>query len=257
MSAEFFMPRALPPGFLARPIAHRGLHRAGEAIIENTRAAFEAAIAGGFGIECDIQISADGEAMVFHDPTLDRLTQEKGRVDALPARRLEAIAFKSSTSRMETLKALFELTAGRVPLVVEVKSGFDGDPRIAGRIAELACGYAGPLVFKSFDPAKMIALRAAGVAQPLGIVATHDYEDHDYETLSAAEKHGLANLLHFQDSRPDFLSWNHASLPSAAPFLCRKVIGLPVMSWTIRSREAAARVAPHVDQIVFEGFDPV
>lgn len=248
--------RALPPGFLARPIAHRGLHDREVGIIENTRRAFIRAIEGRFGIECDLQISADGEAMVFHDFALDRLTEAAGRVDAFLARELRAFRFRAGSDGMETLADLFALVAGRAPLVVEIKSRFDGDTRIAARVAELARRYSGPLAFKSFDPVKIIALREAGVAQPLGIVGEANYEHGEYETLSTTEKHALANLLHFNASRPDFLSWNHRNLPSAGPFLCRSVIGMPVMSWTIRSAEEARAVAPHADQIVFEQFVP-
>lgn len=248
--------RALPAGFLARPIAHRGLHRPAEGPIENTRGAFRAAIEGRFGIECDIQPSADGEAMVFHDFALDRLTTASGRTDSLPATALRALAFKAGADGMETLADLFAQTAGRVPLVVEIKSRFDGDGRIATRVAALARDYAGPLVFKSFDPAKLVALRDAGVTQPLGIVGESDYSHGEYDRLSADEKRALAELLHFPVSRPDFISWNHRNLPSAGPFLARAMLGLPVMSWTVRSAEAAAVIAPHVDQIVFEGFLP-
>lgn len=254
MAAYTFRP--LPAGFLARPIAHRGLHRAAEGLIENTRSAFQAAIDGNFGIECDIQASADGEAMVFHDFTLDRLTEATGRTDSLPATALRALNFKTGRDGMETLADLFAQTAGRVPLVVEIKSRFDGDGRIASRVAELARNYAGPLVFKSFDPAKLVALREAGVTQPLGIVGESDYSHGEYDRLSADEKRALAQLLHFTRSRPDFISWNHKDLPSAGPFLARAVLGLPVMSWTVRSAEAAAKVALHVDQIIFEGFLP-
>lgn len=248
--------RPLPAGFMARPIAHRGLHLIENGLVENTRAAFDAAITGRYGIECDIQASADGEAMVFHDFLLDRLTEGTGRTDSLPAAKLRALAFKAGTDRMETLADLFAQTAGRVPLVVEIKSRFDGDGRIASRVAALARDYAGPLVFKSFDPAKLVALREAGVMQPLGIVGESDYSHGEYDHLSAEEKHALANLLHFDVSRPDFISWNHKDLPSAGPYLARSQLGMPVMSWTIRSQEAADKVAPHVDQIVFERFTP-
>lgn len=251
-----FSPRPLPAGFLDRPIAHRGLHRIEDGIVENTRSAFLAAIEGNFGIECDIQATADGEAMVFHDFLLDRLTEASGRTDSLPAAALGKLRFKTGADGMETLADLFALTAGRVPLVVEIKSRFDGDGRIAPRIADLARGYAGPLVFKSFDPAKMIALREAGVLQPIGIVGESDYEHGEYDNLSAEEKRALAQLLHFEASRPDFISWNHKDLPSAGPYLCRRMLGLPVMSWTIRSQDAADKVAPYIDQIVFERFSP-
>lgn len=249
-------PRPLHPAILANPIAHRGLHERAAGRIENTRSAFAAAIEAGYGIECDLQRAGDGEAMVFHDFTLDRLTKGSGRVDALPARDLAGIAFRETGDSMGTFGDLLDLVAGKVALVVEIKSGFDGDHRIIARIAQHAREYAGPLVFKSFDPAMLIALRAAGIAQPLGIIGMAQYEYPDYARLSPVEKHALANLLHFAQSRPDFLSWHHEALPSAAPFLARSVIGLPLMSWTIRSAQAAARARPHLDQIVFEGFRP-
>jgi glycerophosphoryl diester phosphodiesterase len=240
----------------ANPVAHRGLHDAAHGVIENTRSAFAAALHGGFGMECDIQASADGEAMVFHDYTLDRLTHSVGRVDALGADRLRHVGFRSCADRIQSLAELLMQVEGHQPLVVEVKSGFDGNTAICARIATLVHDYAGPLVLKSFDPAMISALRSAGVKQPLGIVAMSHYEYADYARLSAEEKHALANLLHFSQTRPDFLSWNHKDLPSAAPYLCRSQLGLPVMSWTIRSAEEAARAKPHIDQIVFEGFRP-
>jgi glycerophosphoryl diester phosphodiesterase len=240
----------------AVPVAHRGLHDAAQGVIENTRSAFAAALRGGFGMECDIQASADGEAMVFHDYTLDRLTHSAGRVDKLNADQLRHVEFKNCADRMQSLGELLMQVEGRKPLVVEVKSGFDGNTAICTRIAALVHDYAGPLVLKSFDPAMICALRSAGVKQPLGIVAMSQYEYPDYTRLSASEKHALANLLHFSETRPDFLSWNHKDLPSAAPFLCRSQLGLPVMSWTIRSAEEAAHARPHIDQIVFENFRP-
>ena len=64
----------------AQPFAHRGLHGLG--VVENSRAAFRAAIARGHGIETDVQGARDGEAMVFHDSTLDRLTASAGALAA-------------------------------------------------------------------------------------------------------------------------------------------------------------------------------
>ncbi|MGL5446875.1 MAG: glycerophosphodiester phosphodiesterase family protein [Rhabdaerophilum sp.] len=240
----------------AVPIAHRGLHNAAQGVIENTRSAFAAALQGGFGMECDIQASADGEAMVFHDYTLDRLTHSIGRVDAMSADTLRHVEFRACSDRIQSLGELLMQIEGRQPLVVEVKSGFDGNTAICTRIAALVRDYSGPLVLKSFDAAMIGALRAAGVKQPLGIVGMGQYEYPDYARLSATEKHALANLLHFSASKPDFLSWNHKDLPCAAPYLCRSQLGLPVMGWTIRSTEDAAQAQPHIDQIVFEGFVP-
>jgi len=249
------MTPALAPVF-AKPVAHRGLHDTSKGVIENTRSAFAAALARGFGMECDIQPSADGEAMVFHDHRLDQLTTGNGLIDGMSAASLAALPFAQTADRMQTLAELLGQVSGQQALVVEVKSRFDGNTAISARIAAVVRDYAGPLVLKSFDPAMLIALRAAGVRQPLGIVAMAAFDDADSAHLSTAQRHALANLLHFNESRPDFLSWYHRDLPCAAPFLCRSALGLPVMSWTIRSAEEAARAAPHIDQIVFEGFDP-
>ena len=249
------MNAALAPIF-AQPVAHRGLHDAASGVIENTRSAFAAALHAGFGMECDLQISADGEAMVFHDFTLDRLTTSSGRVDQMTANQLRHVSFKAGGDRIHSLAELLMQVEGQQALVVEVKSRFDGNTAICTRIATLVKAYSGPLVLKSFDPAMIRALRAAGVARPLGIVAMNAYEYPDYAGLSAEQKHALGNLLHFGETRPDFLSWKHQDLPSAAPYLCRSQLGLPVMGWTIRSAEEAARARPHIDQIVFEGFQP-
>lgn len=240
----------------ARPVAHRGLHDKTKGVIENTRSAFAAALDGGFGMECDIQPSADGEAMVFHDYTLGRLTTGAGRVDARLSASLKTLAFKETGDFMQTLDELLAQVSGKQALVVEVKSRFDGNIAICGRIAASVKDYSGPLVLKSFDPAMLVALRKAGVTQPLGIVAMGHYDYPDYALVSPEGKHALANLLHFAESKPDFLSWNHKDLPSAAPYLCRSQLGLPVMSWTIRSKAEAERARPYIDQIVFEGFDP-
>src|SRR5260370_7301291 len=69
---------------IARPVAHRGLHDAGAGVIENTPSAFAASVAANYAIECDLQISADGEAMVHHDDALGRLTDGSGRLEEMP-----------------------------------------------------------------------------------------------------------------------------------------------------------------------------
>ncbi|PZO00681.1 MAG: glycerophosphodiester phosphodiesterase [Hyphomicrobiales bacterium] len=242
---------------VARPIAHRGLHDAAAGVIENSIPAAEAAIAGRFGIECDVQLSADGEAMVFHDFVLDRLTGQSGAVASLKAHALAAITLKGSEARIPTLSGFLDRIAGRVPLVIEIKSRFDGDLALTRRAAEIVSGYAGqPIVFKSFDPEIVTALRDLAPAIPRGIVAMNNYSYDDYAHLDATRRHAMANLLHFGESRPDFLSWKVGDLESAAPYLCRSALGMPLMSWTVRTpadREMATR---HADQMVFEGFTP-
>ena len=130
---------------VARPIAHRGLHDAASGLIENTAGAVRAAIAGGYGIEVDLQISGDGEAMVHHDAVLGRLTEGEDRLDRLSAAALKRVAFRNSDERMMTLGELCDLVGGRATMLLELKSRFDGDGRLPARVAAVLAGYDGPV----------------------------------------------------------------------------------------------------------------
>ncbi|WP_349368543.1 glycerophosphodiester phosphodiesterase family protein [Salinarimonas sp.] len=249
---------AAPDWLTARPIAHRGLHDRAAGVIENSLAAARAAAARGFSIECDVQDTADGEAMVFHDYTLERLVGRDGVVRETPSRALAgmALAGAEGEERVPSLAALLEAIGGRVPLVVEIKSRFDGDMTLAARTVEVLSGYSGRVAVKSFDPAVVAEVRRRAPHLPRGIVAEAHYVHQGWRHLTEAQKHAFANLLHWEETRPHFLSWHVADLPSAAPHLCRRALGLPVMAWTVRTADAAAHASTHADQIVFEGFDP-
>lgn len=148
-----------PEWLTARPVAHRGLHDRDRGIIENMPGAVSAAIAGNFAIEVDVQLSADGEAMVHHDDELGRLTDGTGALRSMTAAELKQVAFKDTAERMMTLGDLCDLTAGRVPLVIEVKSLFDGDRKLVKRMADVLAAYRGHAAGMSFDPDQVIALR--------------------------------------------------------------------------------------------------
>ena len=124
-----------PDWLTARPVAHRGLHDRARGIIENMPGAVQAAIDGNFAIEVDIQLTADGEAMVHHDDELGRLTEGSGALRDMTAAELRAVRFKDTAERMMSLGDLCALVAGRVPLVIEVKSHFDGDRKLVARMA--------------------------------------------------------------------------------------------------------------------------
>lgn len=253
---------ALAPSWLtARPIAHRGLHDKANGRIENSASAARAAVEGGFAIECDVQPSADGEAMVFHDFKLERLTGQSGAVKDRSAAELAATALSGSTDHIPTLPDFLALIGGRVPLVVEIKSAFDGDMRLARRTAEIVAARNAPIAIKSFDPDVIAHLRenraALGLAAtPLGIVAEANYTHGEWAKLTPEKQVELANFLHFDRSRPDFLSWGVRDLPHPTPYLCRAGLGMPVMCWTVRTPEQRALATRWADQMVFEGFVP-
>ncbi|HEV3043062.1 MAG TPA: glycerophosphodiester phosphodiesterase, partial [Roseiarcus sp.] len=143
--------------------------------------------------------------------------------------------------------------AGRVPIICEIKSEFDGDERLAAAIAGLGADYAGPLAIKSFDPAVIARLRREGGERPLGIVAESDYEGGYWRRLSPQQKSECANFLHYGETRPDFLSFRVDDLPHPTPFLLRMLQATPVLAWTVRSAEQREKATRWADQIVFEG----
>lgn len=250
-----------PDWLIARPIAHRGLHDALDGVAENSLGAARAAIAAGFAVECDVQPTKDGELIVFHDDTLERLTPLAGRVVDFTARDLANVGLTGAQETIPTFAALLGEIAGRTPLVVELKSRFDGDLSGARRVAALLARYAGPAVIESFDPEPMAYLRAnaaaLGIAHvPLGMVGEAVYAQEDWPTLSPAQRAEMTHFLHYPRTRPDFVSWNVTELPHAIPFLARTALGVPVTTWTVRSQAQADIAAQWADQIVFEGFTP-
>src|SRR6202795_2252805 len=158
-----------PDWLTARPVAHRGLHDAARGIIENMPAAAQAAISGNFAIECDIQLTADGETMGHHDDTLGRLTEGAGALRNMTAEELKAVRFKDTPERMMSLADLCALVKGRIPIVIEVKSHFDGDRKLVTRMAEVLASYSGPAAGMSFDPDQVQTLREAMPELPRGI----------------------------------------------------------------------------------------
>jgi glycerophosphoryl diester phosphodiesterase len=241
---------------IARPVAHRGLHDAARGIIENTPSAFAAAMAGNYAIECDIQISADGEAMVFHDQTLERLTEGSGGLDAMSAADLKRVAFRGSADHMITLGELADLVTDKAALLVEIKSRFDGDLRLVRRAAEVLTAYRGRVALMSFDPAPIAALRTLAPHLPRGIVAERRYTHPEWSPLSARTKRALAYFQHALRSRPQFIAYSVNDLTSAIPRLARNVLRLPLLTWTVRSDVDRARASRYADQMIFEGFRP-
>lgn len=239
----------------ARPVAHRGLHDPASGIIENTASAVRAAIDANYAIEVDLQLTADGEAMVHHDDALGRLTEGAGRLGAMNATDLKRIAFKQTADRMMSVGDLCDLVSGRVTLVIELKSHFDGDRRLANRVVEVLTSYAGPVAVMSFDPQQIEAVKELAPGLPRGIVAERKYTHPEWKGLSTAGKRSMAYLLHGLRSRPHFLAYAVKDLPAAAPLIARHIFGLPLLTWTVRNEDDRRR-ARWADQIIFEGFRP-
>jgi glycerophosphoryl diester phosphodiesterase len=236
---------------IARPVAHRGLHDASAGVIENTPSAFAAAVACDYGIECDLQISADGEAMVHHDHVLGRLTEGNGRLDQMTSAELKRVVFKSTADRMISVGDLCDLVEGRVTLVIELKSGRSGDERLAARTAAVLSGYAGAAAVMSFDPAQIAPLRKIAPRLTRGLVA-ESWRGSRENVAHRAFAYGL-NLL---SARPQFIAYAVRQLPAALPLAARRLCGMPLLTWTVRTPADRERAARFADQMIFEGFRP-
>lgn len=222
----------------AIPFAHRGLH--GGAAIENSRAAFDAALAAGHGIELDVQESRDGAAIVFHDYDLARLTAARGRVDDRTRDELAAIRLKGSNETLPALPEILLRIAGRGALLIEVKSKKRRPYALCRAVADALEGYGGQVGVMSFNPqiGAWFARHAPRIAR--GLVVTED------------KRRGLrgriARRFALKRSRADFLAYDVRDLP--ARFAARS--GLPVLTWTVRSAADRAAAAAHADQIIYE-----
>jgi glycerophosphoryl diester phosphodiesterase len=252
------MTAALPPGFFARPVAHRGLHDRAAGRPENTLSAIRAAADASYAIEIDVQLSADGEAMVFHDDRLDRLTASRGPVRAMTAAALGRIAVTGGPDVIPTLGAALAEIAGRVPLVIEIKDqggrlSAEGVGPLEAAVVRALDGCRGPVAVMSFNPASMAEIARLAPALPRGLVAcAADAWDED---LPAAHLAALARLEAFEAVGAGFASYRWRDLPTPRTAQLRAA-GVPVISWTLRSAADAALALAHCDAVTFEGFDP-
>jgi glycerophosphoryl diester phosphodiesterase len=241
-----------------RPIAHRGLHDAGRGRIENTMPAFEAALTRGYGIECDLRPARDGTPMVFHDASVDRLTEGSGPLAAFGAAELKTLRYRSADTRMLTFAELLEIIAGRAPLLVDIKSDWAAPaPDFLKPIAALAEAYRGPLALMSFDPAVMTAVRVLAPHVPRGIVAGLYQGDGWWRNIISEERaFRLSHLLESAPAEPSFYAYHVEALPTPVTRFAREVMGIALFTWTVRTDDDRRRAAAWADAPIFEGFEP-
>ncbi len=245
----------LPRALLAAPIAHRGLW--GPGAPENSIAAALAAARAGYGVEADLQLSADGRAMVFHDDRLDRLTAASGPLRERTAAQLAAIALRDGEEGIPTLAALLAAVAGRAPLLLEVKDQDGalgpGVGALEAAMAEDLARYEGPVAVMSFNPHAVAAMRDAAPALPRGLV-TCPFAPGDWTGVPEARLERLRAMEDLDAPGAAFVSHDAADL--ASPHLARVRGRVAVLCWTIRSARAEREARRSAHQITFEGYRP-
>jgi glycerophosphoryl diester phosphodiesterase len=194
--------------------------------------------------------------MVHHDDALGRLTEGSGTLLGLTSEALKAVRFKDTPEKMMSLGDLCALVSGRVGIVIEVKSHFDGDRKLVKRMAEVLGSYSGSVAAMSFDPDQVLAMRETMPELPRGIVAQRFYREADWPEATAEQRRGMLHLSHALHCRPHFVAYFVNDLPAPAPWIARHVFGLPLLTWTVRTKDQRERAARYADQMIFEGFRP-
>ena len=231
--------------------AHRGLHNGVRA--ENSMSAFRAAVEAGFGIELDVRLSSDGELMVFHDDTLDRMTKEKGRVDSRTAKELSEITLGGTSDTIPKFSEVLRLVDGRVPLLVEIKEE-QGKYGVTEKTAELLRDYNGEFIIESFNPLALARVKEIMPEIPRGFLSQNFLSDKKYRGFVYFL---LQNLLLNVICRPDFIAYNHRDYKNAALRLVRSTFGVPTLAWTVRSeREEQEAIKHGFDSVIFEKYTP-
>lgn len=246
----------LPAGFLRLPVTHRALHDRAQGRIENSPAAISAAVAAGYAIEVDVQLSADGVAMVFHDDDLDRLTAERGPVSARTAAELGQIGLTGGADRIPTLAAVLGMVAGRVPLLIEIKDQTgtmgESDGRLEAAVVKALAGYDGDVAVMSFNPHSVahMARLAPDVARGL---TTSAFGYDDWAPLPAEVCDHLREIPDFDRVGASFISHQGNDL-TRPRVLELRAAGVPVLCWTIRTPEQEAMARQIAANVTFEGY---
>jgi glycerophosphoryl diester phosphodiesterase len=237
--------------WLKRPIAHRGLHARSAGIVENTASAVEAAIAAGYGMELDLRPARDHVPVVFHDETLERLTEGEGPIGDQTVQALQRLPMRGTDDRILALPELLELVGGRAPLILEVKSEWNHGSRYEENIAESLKGYPGPVAVMSFDPWCVRRFRTLAPGLPRGLVAEWMSRRTYQKRIGIWQRFAMRHLLTASIARPQFIAYDIRALPTTATRIARG-LGLPLLTWTVRTDADRAKAEAHADAMIFE-----
>lgn len=229
------------------PIAHRGLHDKNAP--ENSLLAFSKAIEKGYAIELDVQLLADNTVVVFHDESLARMTGNDGYLKYLGKDDLKALSLKGTKEKIPTLQEVLALVDGKVPLLIEIKNKHKVG-NLEQQTIDLLKDYQGEYAVQSFNPYSLGYFKAHAPNILRGQLSGY-FKD---EKMNWATKFSLKHmLLNKKVSQPDFISYEAEHLPNR---FVKKWKKLPLLAWTVESKEEYLKVIKHCDNIIFQNFDP-
>lgn len=215
--------------FWGRNIAHRGLHKPDKSVPENSLSAFKRATDNGYGIELDVQLSADDRVVVFHDDSLDRVCGVAGRLTDKSWEELRTLRLCGTGERMPELSEVFDAVAGRVPIVIELKRG-PRNRELCRKTLKIMDRYHGPVCVESFDPLIVRWFRKNAPEILRGQLSAPPAELR--KSQSGITAFVLGNLLTNFLGRPQFIAYKIGAKPLSV-CLCEAMGGMKV-AWTSR-----------------------
>jgi glycerophosphoryl diester phosphodiesterase len=247
----------LHPAFTTTPLAHRAFHDLKAGRPENSLSAIRAAVERGYGIEIDVQMTADHRAVVFHDYKLKRLTGQKGTIQNLSFDEALGTPLLGNDETIPALDQVLDLVAGKVPLLVEIK---DQDGKMGPNVGPLEnalakelAGYAGPLAVMSFNPHSVGEFANVAPSFARGLV-TSAWSVADEPQVPAKRRAELRAIPDFDKVGASFISHDHKDLKRARVSELKNV-GAAVLCWTVKSEKAEKKAREVADNITFEGYE--
>lgn len=243
--------------FAGRNFAHRGLFDPAQTTPENSLPAFDAAACAGYGIELDVQLTKDGQVVVFHDDTVDRMTTARGWVRDFTYAQLCALPLAGSACYAPTLAQTLQTVAGRVPLIIEIKSRHEYKTAyldtLCTAVLTVLQGYEGDYCIESFDPRVVRRIRksAPGVLRGQLVDSARAYRAQGAKWYEAfVISHCLGNFL----GRPNFIAWCPEKRNTAIR-LCA-ALGAMMVYWTAQPHDDPQRLQQHYDAVIFQWYRP-
>lgn len=243
--------KAMYAPFIGHAIAHRGLHDQAENTPENSMAAFRQAVQHGYGIELDITLSKDGQVVVFHDNTLNRVCGVEGKIEELDYADLQKLSLCGTEERIPLFSEVLNLVNGQVPLIVEFKA-CSRRKELAKKGLELLDQYQGVYCVESFEP---FLLREIRLLRPN--IFRGQLSCRNLKTGHRLLDFAGTNLLFNSVSRPHFIAYRHEDMKNVSFRAATKLLHAVPVAWTVRSQEAYYRLFDEgVDIQIFENFLP-
>ena len=226
-------------------IAHRGLHN--HQLPENSLGAFANAIKHGFAIELDVHKIKDGTIVVFHDDDLSRMCHSIKFTEDLTKEELQDYTLLTSKYYIPTLDEVLNMVNGQVPILIEIKNSklFH---RFAPQVYEVVRNYQGAIAIKSFNPLEVIWFRKHAPHIPRGMLACY----LENANMPRIYRYLIRSLSLYKSTKPHFISYCMSDLPNK--YVSKYKI--PLLTWTITSKELEAQALAIADNIIFEGYTP-